>query len=288
MKWDHDQLAADLANHLRGNTDAIVWENMQMGPSGSPRPDCYRIGKSYAKFQPIAYEIKVSVADFRRDVTAGKWQSYLKYASGVVFAVPAGLINKADVPTGCGLIVRNEGGWRSLKAPTLHIIDTMPRDAWLKLLIDGIDREAKRAQYHPARSHHSSHRALRKKFGERVAHFVSDLTNAEAALENAIEQSRARRKSIADETDELIKKTVELRLTRERRAMHELTGSQRELAVALGLDPGVDPKMLGDAVHEAVCRLAADAEVRRLRSQFAAIQRALTEAHKPLPGETAS
>jgi len=70
--------------------------------------------------------------------------------------------------------------------------------------------------------------------------------------------------------------------------MQELTGSQRELAMALGLDPGVDPKILADAVHEAAYRLAADAEVRRLRSQFAAIQRALTEAQKPLPAEAAS
>lgn len=73
MKWTHNALADDLASHVRQRTGRIVWTDMQLGPSGSPRPDVYSIEPSFAKFRPLAYEVKVSVADYRRDVAAGKY-----------------------------------------------------------------------------------------------------------------------------------------------------------------------------------------------------------------------
>ena len=66
----------------------------------------------------MVYEAKISVADFRADVTAGKWQTYRPFSCGVVFAVPKGLIAKADIPPRCGLIVRGESGWRTVKGPS--------------------------------------------------------------------------------------------------------------------------------------------------------------------------
>ena len=33
MTWRHDELADDLAAHLRGGTDRMVWTDMQLGPS---------------------------------------------------------------------------------------------------------------------------------------------------------------------------------------------------------------------------------------------------------------
>lgn len=117
MTWRHDDLAEDLADHLRGISDRMVWTNMQLGPSGSPRPDVYTLAKSFSRPRPMAYEIKVSLPDYRRDVTSGKWQSYLDYSSAVVFVVPAGLITKADLPAGCGLMTRSDKGWRTAKAP---------------------------------------------------------------------------------------------------------------------------------------------------------------------------
>ena len=127
MKWGHDQLAEDLASHLRGNTDRMVWTDMQLGPSGSSRPDVYAIPTSYSRFQPIAYECKVSMSDFRADVTKGKYTDYLKFAAGVVFACPAGLLKKEDIPAGAGLMVRGPDGWRSLKKPALIKCETLKR-----------------------------------------------------------------------------------------------------------------------------------------------------------------
>lgn len=70
MTWMHDALAQDLARHLKA-PDTMVWCNLQLGPSGSPRPDVYRMSKSFVRPCPIAYECKISRENFRSDVTSG-------------------------------------------------------------------------------------------------------------------------------------------------------------------------------------------------------------------------
>lgn len=182
--WSHDQLANDLANHLLKNPDRIIWTDMQLGPSGSPRPDVYTIPKSYANFRPMAYEIKVSVADFRSDITKGKWQSYLKYACAVIFAVPKGLISKEDIPKGCGLIVRSESGWRMVKGPTLTPIkNDLPADFWIKLVIDGVDRSKGRYNHNELEKR-VVHKKIKEKYGQQLAYVLSQKDKAEQDLEN--------------------------------------------------------------------------------------------------------
>lgn len=151
-EWKHDALASDLGAHLALTRDRVVFENMQLGPAGSPRPDVYTIPKVYNRFTPLAYEVKISVADFRSDVTSGKWQSYRAYSSAVIFAVPKGLIGKADIPDGCGLMVRNEAGWKTAKAPALQPVDNLPLAAWQKLFFDGLERQDKSRRLEPRRA----------------------------------------------------------------------------------------------------------------------------------------
>lgn len=38
-------------------------------------------------------------------------------------------------------MVRKESGWHTLKGPTMRQIDNLPRDAWIKLLMDGMTRK---------------------------------------------------------------------------------------------------------------------------------------------------
>lgn len=182
-KWGHDQLANDLAEHLSKNTDRIIWTDMQLGPSGSPRPDVYSIPKSYSGFRPLAYECKVSVSDFRSDITKGKWQSYLRYASGVIFAVPKGLISKDDLPKGCGLIVRSESGWRMVKGPTLNTIaNDLPKDFWIKLVIDGVDR-SKRNHLKAGVNEYRVQQQISKKYGDDLARALARKDQAQSSLE---------------------------------------------------------------------------------------------------------
>lgn len=152
MEWDHNTLAEDLADHLRLTTDRLAWTNMPMGPAGTVRPDVFTLSRTFSRFAPISYEVKVSVSDFRADVTAGKWSEYLAFSSAVVFAVPAGLITRKDIPEGCGLMTRSDAGWKTAKAPTLRTVDNLPKSTWMKILFDGLERLEKDRRLGPRKA----------------------------------------------------------------------------------------------------------------------------------------
>jgi len=165
MSLSHDELANNLAIHLMSD-DRMVWEDIPVGKSGSVRPDVLTIQKSFASPNPISYEIKVSVSDFRSDVTSAKWKNYLDFSYGVIFAVPKGLIKKSDIPNGCGLIQFNGQSWHTVKKPTLHPAK-LNDEILLKLLIGGSERET----HKPIIKNRDfeqwvHHDTLRKKFGK--------------------------------------------------------------------------------------------------------------------------
>lgn len=273
--WKHNDLASDLAAHLRGG-DRVVWEDMQLGPSGSPRPDVYTLPKSYANFRPLAYEVKISVADFRRDVTAGKWQSYLRYAAGVIFAVPSGLIEKGDVPAGCGLIVRSENVWRTIKGPTLSRVENLPLEAWQKLFIDGLDRRQAEAQ--PRRADGWLHSAAaRRALGEDVARAMSDVAGAKRLLEYRLEQLRAEQQNAERERWDLVQK---IRDSAEAEA-RQVDGFRRELAEALGLEPSASVWKIRQAAGEAARALSVDDRISDLERKLSTVRSALERCEMP-------
>ena len=160
----HDQLANSLAIHLM-NDQRMVWEDIPVGKVHSVRPDVLTIEKSYSSPNPISYEIKVSVSDFRSDVTKAKWKAYLDFSYGVIFAVPKGLIKKSDVPNGCGLITFNGQSWNTVKRPTLHPAK-LNDELLLKLLISGEERQTQKPVIKNRDfNQHVHHETLRQKFG---------------------------------------------------------------------------------------------------------------------------
>ncbi|WP_432778174.1 hypothetical protein QZL74_14435 [Burkholderia gladioli pv. alliicola] len=282
MNWTHNALAEDLAAHLRGASDRLVWTDMQLGPAGSPRPDVYSVPCSFARFQPVAYECKISVADFRRDVTAGKWTSYLRFAAGVIFAAPAGLLKKDDIPAGCGLIVRGPDGWRTLKGPTLKNMENLPRDAWVKLIIDGLPREIERAKREGRAAIVSEWKLthlLRAKLGDLVAEAVRDRLSAEHRLHDATEALKTAAKEAEDERQLILSRSRE----RAQRDATLIDEARAKLATALGLRSNADAMVIAQACHEAARRLNADREIQRLRAQLDRVQAALETAAEPLP-----
>lgn len=282
-KWGHDELAHDLAQSLRGNPEHIVWEDMQMGPSGSIRPDVYLLKKRYSTFAPVTYEVKVSVSDFRSDVTSGKWQGYLGFSSAVIFAVPAGLVSKEDVPAGCGLIVRHEEVWRMVKKPTMQLVETLPRESWLKLVIDGVDRAVKQRDEARCRNANQwmAQAELRKKLGDDIGELVARALQSRDSVERAILSAKEQREEIDKGTHR------ELQWAKERmeRESARLTGELAALADALGLPEGSGAHELAGAVRNAAQRLRADSEVQRLRNLFEKIEQATKAGMEPLPGE---
>ncbi|MEX5411536.1 MmcB family DNA repair protein [Atlantibacter hermannii] len=282
MNWKHNALAHDLAENLRQNTARIVWEDMQLGPSGTARPDVYAIPCSFSKFCPVVYEIKVSVSDFRADVTAGKYTKYFAYASAVVFAVPEGMLKKSDIPEGCGLMVRKESGWHTLKGPTMRSLDNLSRDAWIKLVIDGIRRETERTRLMMRSAPvYVDERRLAQRHGNEIASLVSQAYNAKARLESAIQNQEKRRAEVFQQTEQ------EARWQREQmeRQAESLNSAQADLAEVLGLPADATVYQLTRAINEASYRLAQDSEIQRLRGLFSRLEDLLVSANQKLPGE---
>lgn len=182
--WTHDQLQGDLADHL-ARPDRMIWQDMQLGPAGSARPDVYTMQKSYTNPDPRAFEIKVSASDFRADVSAGKAMGYLQFAGSVTFCMPADVAKqvRGDLPQGAGLLVRGPTGWRAAKRATRHPVE-IPRKALLKLLIDGVERQH-RAYRAKQFSVHQATRRLGDELGDLVARAMTEPAQLEAELDKA-------------------------------------------------------------------------------------------------------
>lgn len=106
----------------RYGTKEIVIPNYY---NGFFEADCLRVtGKGHL----IEYEIKVSIADLKKDFDKKSYgenkHEILKNGKSVnrfFFVVPANLIDKEDVPKHCGLIYVTENTWKIVRnAPILH------------------------------------------------------------------------------------------------------------------------------------------------------------------------
>jgi len=251
----HDELQESLAVHLRAGTDRMVWTNTQLGPSGSPRPDVFTVNKSFSRFAADAYEIKVSVSDLRSDITSGKWQSYRKFAHRVWFAFPRGMAPLELIPKECGVILCSDAGWRAARKPVAQVLDTLPRDAWLKLLMDlhPVDMSGNvRAPRHA--SEYTAATLIRKKIGEQVGELFLDVVHAEERLKRRCDSLAADLAKIDTDQQEY-RKRQEADETRSRLMLDE---SMQALGQTLGIASNeLTPDALRSAIYQLLNRLGA-------------------------------
>lgn len=254
--WKHDDLAADLAQYLRSDR-RLVWTDMQLGPSGSPRPDVYTLERSYSKPLPTAYECKISRSDLRSDTTSGKWQKYLQFAGAVVFAVPEGLCTPADIPPSCGLIVRKGQVWRNIRKATRSPV-SLPMDACMKLLIDGVSRTVGPEVPTPRMIDlWVENKTIRQKFGEAVATAARDLAFAQSRIANLREDQK---RGFA-QVDKEVKAHREYLMQQVRKEAGEFENIKRELMDWLGLDDSHSTFAVRRRIEELRAKCSADARV---------------------------
>ncbi len=274
----HDELAEDLAAHLRGNTDRLVWTNIPMGPAGSIRPDVFTLAKSF-HITSCVYEVKVSQSDFRSDITSGKWRGYLKYACGVYFAAPKGIIDVKDVPTGCGLILKSDAGWRAVRKPTPQPQPILPPELWVKLLIDGINWEVDRRNVNPRGvASWKVQEEIRKRYGEAVAQALASWDGAENGLRHAQERLVKQTQRVSEDTQALLDNARTVAQQIKDRAQAQV----QELAQMLGLDPESSLWVVEQTLRDLRQRITQDGEVRRLQRILDDIQRVLEKHRLPL------
>lgn len=264
----HDALAEDLAAHLAGwSVPMMVWTDMQLGPAGSARPDVYTIEKTYTALRARVFEVKVSRSDFLADITSGKYLRYAAFAGSITFAAPVGLINRTEVPEGCGLITRSEdGAWRHQRKPTMQPTPELPRDAWLKLVIDGCarEREVRRVEKCGPRetSEWLNQMRMRELAGAELGAALADRDRALHRFQSQADHSRrAYEERMAKERGQIAK---------EREDLDQLIGNA---AKALGLPEGSD---LWEVRRELDARIKGDAENR--------IERALNSVSHAIDG----
>lgn len=276
--WKHDDLAADLAQHLRSDK-RMVWTDMQLGPSGSARPDVYTLERSYSKPMPTAYECKISRSDLRSDTTSGKWQKYLAYAGAVIFAVPDGLCTPADIPTGCGLIVRKAQTWRHVRKATRQSC-TLPMDACMKLLIDGVSRTIGPRIPQPRRADlWRDNEAVRKKFGDAVARAARDLVGTQ----QQIASFDALRAEGYARVDREVSSRREYLLEQARKEVAEFEAIKRELIEWLEMDDGASTCAVRRKIAAVRAECDADARVEQATQHVAQARRALEQALRQMP-----
>lgn len=281
-KWGHDELAADLAKHLRGNSDRMVWCDMQLGPSGSERPDVYTMQKSYSKPHPIAYECKISVADFRSDITSGKWMKYYEEAGAVIFAVPEGLVTKADIPKGAGLIVRHENCWRTAKGPTFQRV-TLSVPCLQKLLIDGVRRLPRSIGPRELNIYRAA-KKIREKTGKDVAAYLSDVERAAHNLQKLKDDAKTASeilRNLEKEQDNLLEVTRQRALKNldgdAQYIGHEIAQIKRACGIAIDADHYTFRKKLMDirAMIKEDDRLSV--AIKALEDSKSAVERAIKD-----------
>lgn len=272
--WGHDELAADLAGHFRGMTDRMVWCDMQLGPSGSERPDVYTMKKSYSNPDPHAYEVKISMSDYRSDLTSGKWQKYYQEAKRVTFCVPQGLISKDDLPKGAGLMVRTENGWHTYKSPTSQPCQ-LSTSCLMKLLIDGLPRLNVKRDYSRHLSEGIINRRVAHKLGQDVADYLINKPRMEERLKSEQEKADKLRKSI----NELIEREKSIIESHRKNALTELDKDMEhiehplsKLRQAMGLKNDCSKYQLVNEITKLTSFISEDARI-------SAARKALTDAN---------
>lgn len=106
------------------------------GPSyggGMSRMDAWAMNKSWAHPLTVAYEIKVSRADYLKD---NKWPAYLPYCNQFYFVCPAGLIDVSEMSPDAGLMYVSKTGRILItkkKAPYRDV--QVPESIWRYILM---------------------------------------------------------------------------------------------------------------------------------------------------------
>lgn len=154
----HHTLGEDLAAWLRKYRNRTTWENVQfefrsktpialpaslspaIGDGCTLRPDVFSLVSTLEvdNMVPQIFEVKVSRADFLRDVAdPTKRAAYFRMAPQVFYAAPQGMLKKDEIPTECGLVEQiGPGLWKTTKnAPKLKAWPGLSPRQWMALVL---------------------------------------------------------------------------------------------------------------------------------------------------------
>lgn len=121
----HHELGQRLAQHLH-DKGLHTWENVEFSNPDWTRPRSWDVVRpdvfaclpslKAENAAPVIYEVKVRRADFMADLAKSeKRAAYSQLAEAVYYCCPVGMIDKAEMPDGYGLLVEVAQGVFELK-----------------------------------------------------------------------------------------------------------------------------------------------------------------------------
>lgn len=114
--------------HAGSEWATFVELNVGTGSHGGQRIDLYAFNMFPSKnYLRVAYEVKVSRADFARELEKPKKREFAeKVANECYFAMPVGLVRPDEIPEGWGLIEAVKNGMRVKKRAQQRKVEDMP------------------------------------------------------------------------------------------------------------------------------------------------------------------
>lgn len=136
--WTHEALVRDLQRCRIEAGDLAGYEvTLSRHSGGYGQADVASMEPCWWMSRPTVWECKVSRSDFLSDVRTEKYRRYLPVCARLCFAAPAGLIQPAEVPDGCGLVLRGQDGWcRSKRASVRPLDDKGAADFYMALMFN--------------------------------------------------------------------------------------------------------------------------------------------------------
>jgi hypothetical protein len=130
-------LTGQILEALRKRADERIWASELAFDGGARRCDFWTISANGSEgFQAVAYEIKISRGDFKRDTHAKQRQARL-FSDRFYYVAPTGLIKPDELPDWAGLIefdgealsIKVAAPHRDKDAPTWQLVVSLIRNS---------------------------------------------------------------------------------------------------------------------------------------------------------------
>lgn len=261
MKPEPKMTAAHIDGLLHERHGTEVWVYLselrnETGFASNQRTiDGFALHTYPSQFEAIAYEIKVSRADFQRDLQdVTKRRPFVEASTSFYYVTPVGLVKPHEVPEECGLMEARPGSLLVIKPAPCRTLTSFPH-----LFVAAMLRRRGQAYV-----------------GERVFKFADremTLSELQALLD---ERTKKEREAIAYEVDNRARQLALERVDEELVRLREVEAVIRRIQYDIGLEWDWTPENLRDRLAKLKSAAEAASLADRLESIAATLRAPVT------------
>lgn len=182
----HRELCFSLAEAKGTNFIEVPLGSVWLNKEGLGIADVISFDCSYVKFIVNIFECKISRSDFLNDLNSKKYEKYLPYCNRFYYACLKDVALVDEIPSGVGLMVKGENGWRTIKASKKRNVD-IPQEALLSMLFHkGKVYNDRRIKLSHSYGVHTLSRSQLKGFGKKIQNMILNYNNLELKFNNLL------------------------------------------------------------------------------------------------------